>query len=180
MFLDMVDAATGKSAEISPCGKYRYTLRRALNGDRGTVNFIMLNPSTADALEDDPTIRRCMGFAGMWGYGELLVTNLFALRATNPDELLTADDPVGPENNGYLIDNACHDTVVAWGGHKAALERADYVFHMLRQQFHINPPMCLKLTKAGAPGHPLYLPKTSVRLPFVWPPTASANNKDGR
>ena len=76
-----------KSAEISPCGLYRYSLTRKWEAWKGTVNFIMLNPSTADAQEDDPTIRRCIGFAKAWGYGGIVVTNLFAYRATNPKEL---------------------------------------------------------------------------------------------
>src|SRR5581483_9586135 len=97
---------------------YRYSLARFF-GDGGVVNFIMLNPSTADAETDDPTIRRCLGFAKAWGYGTLVVTNLFAYRATDPAELAKAGDPVGPDNDTRLWSEAqLSDLVVcAWGNH---------------------------------------------------------------
>src|SRR6185437_4878200 len=85
-----------RSASISECGRYRYWLRRSWGhgGNGKTVSFIMLNPSMADAEQDDPTLRRCMGFAQGWGFSTLSVHNLFALRATDTKELLTANDPV--------------------------------------------------------------------------------------
>src|SRR6185369_17379869 len=90
------------TAVISKCGKYRYSLRREWIGGAGTVCFIMLNPSTADASVDDPTIRRCIGFAQRWGYQILEVVNLYAYRATRPRDMFAAADPVGPENEYYL------------------------------------------------------------------------------
>jgi hypothetical protein len=104
-------------ADLSPCGTYRYLLgRRVGEGDR-TALFMMLNPSTADATEDDPTIRRCTGFARREGCGVLEVVNLFAYRATDPAELRTAPDPVGPANDHHIKAalGRVALVVVAWG-----------------------------------------------------------------
>src|SRR6266851_4756596 len=104
------------SADISPCGVYRYSLTRWW-GEGLIWNFIMLNPSTADATRDDPTIRRCIFRAQAGGAGALIVTNLFALRATHPLSLRTARDPVGPVNNDHIVFEArLSDTLIcAWG-----------------------------------------------------------------
>lgn len=91
-----------KGAIISGCGKYRYSLWRTWDKKLPKVMFIMLNPSTADAYEDDPTIRRCINFAKSWGYGGIVVGNLFAYRATNPKKLILIDDPSGSANHHYL------------------------------------------------------------------------------
>ena len=91
-----------KGAQFSPCKKYRYALWRTWNQDDGHVMFIGLNPSTADEFTDDPTERRCMGFARRWGFGGIYMMNLFAFRATNPLDLLFQHDPTGSENNQML------------------------------------------------------------------------------
>ena len=83
-------------AGFSRCGRYRYWLRRRWNGDLPQCTFIGLNPSTADARTNDPTLRRCINFADQWGYGSLLLVNLFALRSTDPRALRLSDDPQGP------------------------------------------------------------------------------------
>lgn len=93
-----------KSAIISECGKYRYSLSRIWDENKANVLFIMLNPSTADGDVDDPTIRRCIGFAKSWGYGGIYVGNLFAYRATDPKELLKVENPIGFENIHHLMD----------------------------------------------------------------------------
>jgi hypothetical protein len=106
---------------MSPCGKYRYRIERQINKyanfNPSIINFIMLNPSTADASHNDPTLARVEQFARSFGYDKLVVTNLFALRATNPAQLRTEDDPVGPGNESHLV--ACaiesHLVVLAWG-----------------------------------------------------------------
>jgi hypothetical protein len=99
---DSPTLSLGRNAVTSECGKYRYLLTRQVGfGDR-TAAFIMLNPSTADAVNDDPTIRRCIGLARRWGCGRLVVANLFAIRATDPAEVRKASDPVGPEKIGSL------------------------------------------------------------------------------
>jgi len=112
-----------RSAVISPCGLYRYRLSRQWTEPSYSLAFVMLNPSTADAEVDDPTIRRCIGFARREGYGGIEVVNLYAFRATSPDDLWKAKDPCGPENEGHLISIARASVgygtpiVCAWGAH---------------------------------------------------------------
>jgi hypothetical protein len=154
-------------ADIDPTGTYRYDLRRSW-GDDGfkVVNFIMLNPSTADASEDDPTIRRCIGFAKSWGYGGLVVTNLFALRSTDPKRIYHHADPIGPLNNFYIARWAggADLVVAAWGAHGCINGRAAEVLHRLRGSGIV--PHYLKLTMIGQPRHPLYLQSGLVPIPM--------------
>jgi hypothetical protein len=140
------------SAFISNDGLYRYSLTRELDG-KGTCTFVMLNPSTADAEQDDPTIRRCIRFAKEWGFGRLKVVNLYAYRATKPADLWLADDPVGPENDHTLslVFGGSDLIVAAWGCHA----KSDRVAEIL--SWPIRPRVCLGITKQGAPRHPLYL-----------------------
>ena len=140
-------------AVLSDDGQYRYVLTRAW-GPRPWMNLIMLNPSTADASEDDPTIRRCKGFARSLGYGGIVVTNLFAYRATDPRKLRIVEDPVGPDNNEHLVREATRvlgHVYAAWG----ALANPDRV----QQVLGLIPGTlkALGLTKHGRPRHPLYL-----------------------
>jgi hypothetical protein len=151
------------AATISDCGKYRFDLRRVWDVTTPPVLFVMLNPSTADASEDDPTIRRCVGFAKSWGRGGIVVVNLFALRATDPGELLEAYrrrvDPIGPDNDRHIRAWAdrCPIRVAAWGAHPYALGRANYV-RTLFSPHGWNLPLChLGLTKGAHPRHPLYV-----------------------
>jgi hypothetical protein len=130
----------------------------------------MLNPSTADALLDDPTIRRCIGFARAWGFGALEVVNLFAFRATLPSQLRAALDPVGPRNNRFLRAalGRADAVVAAWGAHGSWGGRDRAVLHLLSGGID-QPwpsPQCLGLTKHGHPRHPLYLPLDVARLPY--------------
>lgn len=143
---------------------YRYRLWRPVEGNDGTepVLFIMLNPSTADHTVDDPTIRRCAGFARRFGSGRLEVANLFALRATNPRMLDEAEDPVGEESDRHILDAAETSELVvcAWGAKipRGYEWRARQVLELLRLAGH--PTLyCLGETKAGHPRHPLYLAK---------------------
>ena len=121
------------------------------------VVFIGLNPSTADATQDDPTIRRCIGFAKAWGYDSLCMVNLFAYRATDPKDMQRATDPIGAENDHHLklvIDQA--DLVVAaWGGDGGFLGRSEEIKLLFSKEIY-----CLGKTKYGQPRHPLYIPKT--------------------
>lgn len=120
------------------------------------IVFIMLNPSTATAKESDPTVRRCEGYATLWGYRRLVVLNIFALRSTDPDQLYKEEDPVGPDNNRW-IQNCTKDAemiVCGWGLHGNHLGRGRKVIEMLQHK----RPHYLRLTKDGIPGHPLYLP----------------------
>jgi hypothetical protein len=151
--------AARREAVISGCGLYRYTLHRpseVLYPERSTAAFVMLNPSTADATQDDPTIRRCRGFARGWGCAGLTVLNLYALRSTNPAELWKAADPVGPENDDYLRRMAREygDVVCAWGGNA----KPDRVAAFLRIMEGAAARLwCLGNTKDGSPRHPLYV-----------------------
>jgi hypothetical protein len=141
---------------------YRYRLDRRWSGGTGLCGFIMLNPSTADARSDDPTIRRCIGFAKAWGYSGLIVGNLFALRATDPAVLLAARDPVGGRANARalfdLVDEAAL-VLCAWGQFSAVGNRGREAIALVRGRGRI--PHCLGLTKHGAPRHPLYLPAST-------------------
>ncbi|MDW0357777.1 DUF1643 domain-containing protein [Halomonas venusta] len=147
------------SAIISDCGQYRYLLTRPSEveyPERSKALFLMLNPSTADASLDDPTIRRCRGFAKSWGCAGLTVANLYALRATNPKELWTCQDPIGPENDETLRKLAWKygDIVCAWGA-TAKPERVNEVSQILVDAG--ARLWCLGTTKSGAPKHPLYI-----------------------
>ncbi len=148
-------------ADISPCGKYRYLLEREWSDfsvdQGGSAMFVMLNPSTADGDVDDPTIRRCVGFAKSWGYGWLSVVNLFAYRATDPKELFKAGDAVhGPRNQEVIERAATHAGIIvcAWGAHKSA----DWQAETVRGWLHGETLYALGFTKSGHPRHPLYLP----------------------
>lgn len=122
-----------------------------------TCLFIMLNPSTADEVKDDPTIRRCIGFANAWGYGILEICNLFAWRATRPNDLKAAEDPVGPENDRYILEAAgrAEKIVAAWGNHGQHFGRSVEARALLRGH-NIE---CLGVTQLGEPKHPLYVLK---------------------
>lgn len=146
-------------ANFSPCGKYRWTLDRiwAPEERKPWIGWVMLNPSTADAMIDDPTIRRCIAFSQAWGFSGLTVMNLFALRATDPAEMLAAEDPVGPGHDERLADLpiACPVVVCAWGVHGAHRGRDAKVVRILRGSG--ASLRCLGLTKDGHPRHPLYV-----------------------
>ncbi len=125
----------------------------------------MLNPSTADAERDDPTIRRCAGFARSWGFGGMTVVNLFALRATDPARLRRARDPVGRDNDRHIAAAASAGlVVVAWGVHGRLGERDRAVLALLSG----CRPGCLGTTRGGHPRHPLYLPAATRCRPFAF------------
>lgn len=149
-------------AVFSPDRKYRYVLRRRVGLTDGTLLVILLNPSTADEENDDPTIRRCVDFANRWGYGWLVVCNLFAYRATDPDELSKVDDPVGPENDEHIRREAqaADLVVVGWGEHGLFFGRCDDV-HSLLMEAGI-PLHCWATNSSGQPKHPLYVPRTQA------------------
>lgn len=150
-------------AILSKCGLYRYNLSRRWS-DGKTCVFVMLNPSTADASSDDPTIRRCIGFARREGCGGLVVVNLFALRATQPLALLAEKDPIGPMNDEFLIDaivNSSGPAIAAWGAHGTFMDRADTVRRMTDK-----PLWALGVTKAGQPRHPLYVRGDAPLIPY--------------
>ena len=155
-------------ADFSDDRVYRYRLWREWDDSLPSCLFVMLNPSTADATQDDPTIRRCIDYARGWGYGALTVGNLFALRATDPTELYRADDPVGePANDDALM--AMHEaatlTVLAWGVHGGYRDRDRQVLDLLGRMSW-RSVYCLGATKNGSPRHPLYRPKTATAMMY--------------
>ena len=163
---------SGHAAWFSDDRQYRYALLRCLDvglfgeGNDRDINFIMLNPSTADETLNDPTITRCIGFARRWQYTSLIVTNLFAFRATDPADMKRAADPVGPENDDYIrrIATNCAAVVLAWGVHGVYQDRAASVLRLLNDAG--VQPHCLGMTKAGHPKHPLYLHSTVQMQPY--------------
>ncbi len=150
---------TIKGAIISECTTYRYQLWRLWDKTKPLVMFIMLNPSTADADKDDPTIRRCINYAKAWGYGGLYVGNLFAYRATVPKDLFKAKEPIGEDNHKHLKEmyDKCDKVVGAWGNNQARPER---IFNNFDNLYY------LALCKDGTPKHPLYLKKDLEPIPF--------------
>jgi hypothetical protein len=162
----VIDTAYGDwglaTATFSSDRHYRYRLSRIWNHKLPRVNFIMCNPSTADALILDPTVRRCIGYGIEWGMGSCEVTNIFALRSTNPSNLYSATDPIGSNNDLAILAaaEAADLVIAAWGTHGAHLDRGNYVLDIL-ENIKVN---ALKTTKAGHPSHPLYLPANI--LPF--------------
>ncbi|GAC1524629.1 MAG: DUF1643 domain-containing protein [Marmoricola sp.] len=155
---------TTKSASFSSDRLYRYALIREWGTTIPAVTFIGLNPSTADASKDDPTIRRCVRFAQEWGFRRLTMLNLFAYRSTNPAALRRVDDPVGEENDA-IIGRLCGGsglTIMAWGAHPLAKARAPQVVEdLLGRGVSLA---VLGLTKDGAPRHPLYMRASAVPL----------------
>lgn len=168
-----------RTTVFSPCRKWRYTLWRdwawqisGLNGHHHFtedphfdyfpgkphqfVQFIGLNPSTADETKNDPTVRRCVNFAKAWGFGAMCMTNIFAWRSTDPAALYRQHDPIGPENDRWLKDVAAEATLVVccWSNHGSLGGRSAQVKRLLESiDLH-----CFKMSQQGQPWHPLYLP----------------------
>lgn len=145
------------SAIISDCGRFRYGLTRRWS-EGPIALFIMLNPSTADAEADDATIRRCRSFSKREGCGALRVENLFAFRATDPDEMFRHAQTAVGATDRYIreaVEQADGPIIAAWGSDKRAQKRAAVVMDMLADLGAL--PMCLGITKSGAPRHPLYV-----------------------
>lgn len=162
MTQELALAASRPTASADIDGEYRYTLSRVWDETLPMAVFVMLNPSKADAQLDDPTIRKCIGFARALGYGGIIVVNLFALRATDPKELRKHPFPVGPRN-AAAIDEVVRKhgptgiVICAWGSNVAAKTRAPLVLARLRA---MGVQLCaLRISKKSqCPEHPLYLP----------------------
>ncbi len=166
----------GQNTTWSPDRRYRYFLRRpwceqldqgfaeagADDMQRPPIAFLLLNPSTADERKDDPTVARCRRYAVAWGFGEVIVLNAFAYRATDPKDMRAQSDPVGPENDATLlatlpvVQALGGRLVCGWGNHGAHLGRSDHLRELLADFQGLR---CFPKTKAGEPGHPLYLRK---------------------
>src|SRR5690242_506883 len=145
-------------AVFSRCRRWRYLLWRRWDAAAPTANFLMLNPSTADEYRLDPSCTRARLYAERWGYGALIVTNLFGWRATDPAEMKGARDPVGRANDAAILRAARESAIVvcAWGNHGAHRERAAHVCRLLAEaEIRLH---ALRVTGIGEPSHPLYLP----------------------
>ena len=151
-----------KTATFSKCKKYRYELWRIWGKNRPFVLFVCLNPSIADHKIDSRTSKRCIRFAKDWGYEALCMVNLFAFRSQNPKNLLTAIDPVGPDNDNWIIklSSEADLVVAAWGNAGTLYNRDQQIINLL------SKPHYFELTKKGCPKHPLYIPKDT--LPKKW------------
>ena len=140
-------------------GNYRYLLWREWNNSSKTISFIMLNPSRADAEVNDPTITRCINFAKSWGYGRLEVVNLFAYRTPHPSLLKQAAEPIGRDNDRFIIESVekSDRVILAWGNHGTWRKQDLYTLKLLKNHNHLYS---LGITKRGCPRHPLYLRST--------------------
>ena len=145
-----------KNAKLSKCRRYRFALWRVWDESKPHAMFIGLNPSTADENEDDPTLTRCISYAKSWGYGGVCMANLFSFRATEPKDMLAASDPVGRNNDKWLmiLSNEADLVIAAWGNTGGHMDRSKHVRQLL-SNLH-----CLKINKSGEPAHPLYQKST--------------------
>ena len=162
-------------AQFSPCRTWRYSLWRIWDDSEANyVAWIGLNPSKADEQQDDPTIRRVLDFSRRWGYGGVYMLNLFAFRATHPEVMMGAADPIGPENDRWILEytEAAGCTIACWGNLGRFHNRDLHVAQIRRDSPHAKTRTigenfrCLKVTEQGCPWHPLYVPKTAKHKPF--------------
>src|SRR5687767_1339478 len=147
---------TPAGAKFSRCRRWRYLLWRQWDPEKPVANFLMLNPSTADEFKLDPSCTRARRYAEAWGYGGLIVTNVFGWRSTDPNGMRAVKDPVGAGNDAAIVRAAKEAQIVvcAWGNHGAFLERSSRIRELLKEQkLH-----ALRVNANGEPAHPLYLP----------------------
>jgi hypothetical protein len=152
-----------KDAILSPLRNYRYVLTRQWDADKPYVAFIGLNPSTADEYEDDPTIRRCIGFAKSWGMGGVVMLNLFGFRATEPRVMMAAAYPVGEDNDRHIFEQSSRAefVIACWGGLEICRNRAAEVEKIVPNM------LCLKQNQNGSPRHPLYVRKDCIPMIYI-------------
>jgi hypothetical protein len=166
---ESLDGASG-AAVFSPDRVYRYALIRRWDTSKNLLAWVMCNPSTADAFTDDPTIRRCRRFSQQWGYGGLLVVNVFGLRATDPKVLRSHPDPVGTDNDDVVSWHLSHEgpaigkVVAAWGVNGALNDRGRHMAGWLADNG--ADVRCLGVTDRGHPRHPLYVSGASWLQPY--------------
>lgn len=155
------DMLEKRTAVFSDCERYRYLLRIVWDETKSLCQFVGLNPSTADEMKDDPTLRRVKDFARRWGHGGVLMTNLFAFRATKPDDMMRADNPNGEGsiNQETILSAASEVTciVAAWGKDGAHIQTGYAMKYLLQIMGHGRKLHCFKLCQNGEPYHPLYM-----------------------
>ena len=154
-------------AKFSACRRWRYLLWRCWDPSKPAANFVMLNPSTADEVELDPSCTRARNYAERWGFGAVLITNIFAWRATDPEEMKSVKDPVGRNNDRAIVKAAREAKLVvcAWGNHGAHIGRASAIVNLLtRNRIALH---ALRMNAGGHPAHPLYLPGSLAPKSFL-------------
>jgi hypothetical protein len=153
---------TSQNARFSKCKSYRYSLVRSWSEGSGKAVFIGLNPSTADQRKDDPTIKRCVGFARAWGCGSMEIVNLFAFCATKPEDLKRYAKPIGRNNDRWIAMAISEATlsIACWGNHGEFMQRSDKIRDGYPEL------LCIGINASGAPKHPLYIKATQT--PFAY------------
>lgn len=171
IFTTLYEGTRPSGAVFSVDRRYRYLLWRnwsaGLERDERHPVFVLLNPSTADANQDDPTIRRCIGFARTWGFGGVKIVNLFGFRSTNPRLLREERDPVGPDNDAVIDEAISGESLVVcgWGiGGELNGRDISWLIRHASLELHV-----LGETVGGHPRHPLYMPKTTQAIRWRWP-----------
>ena len=157
-----------RKAVFSPCRNWRYHLSQKWDADKNNLIWLLLNPSTADETQNDPTVERCERRARMWGFGGVEVFNIFAYRATDPLDMKAQKDPVGPENDEWIAEYARRSlettAIIGWGEHGAHNDRGRRVLDILKaNQARVN---ALHVNASGHPKHPLYI--GYKREPFIF------------
>jgi hypothetical protein len=154
-----------KAAVLSDCGTYRFALTRVWDLELPALCWVMLNPSAADDRVDDPTLRACIDFSVRWGFGKLVVVNLYAVRGADPSVCKTHPHPVGPGNDEAILAalTECQAVVLGWGNHGVGDRANDVVRFALSRHPRV---WALKVTKAGAPQHPLYVARKTVPVVY--------------
>ena len=151
-------------AIFSDCKKYRYALFRIWDKERGKIAFIGLNPSTADEIKNDSTVSTCIRHAKSWGFGGMIMLNIFAYRATDPKKMKSADNPIGTKNDQaikkYTGLREVSKVICAWGNDGAYLNRGREVCEAIIERRVVT--YAFKVNQSGEPHHPLYLPKDIV------------------
>ena len=149
-------------AIFSKCRIYRYVLWRTWDLKKPKIMFLGLNPSTADEINNDPTVTRCINYSKSWGYGGLYMMNIFSFRTTYPSKLKQSNNPIGKDNDKWILKIAkdVDKCVGAWGNDGKFLNRSKTIFELIPVLY------CLKINKSGEPSHPLYLKSTLKPIKF--------------
>lgn len=165
--MDIKTSAIQSKADFSDCMRYRFSLVRDFGKGQGMMNFIMLNPSTANEEFNDPTVHRCEMRTLDNGCRYMVVTNIFAFRATDPQVMRSTVDPVGSRNDQAIVHfaNQAQSVICAWGEHGSFMDRGNHVKRLLLQN-NVKAAF-LKMNKSGQPAHPLYLRKSLEPVPWI-------------
>ena len=157
--MDLFKENETRGALFSPCRKYRYRLSQIWDESKDPLYWLMLNPSTADEVKNDPTVERCERRARMWNYGGSVVLNIFAYRATDPKDMRARKDPVGPDNDKWIRELAAMSNKVTviggWGEHGKHGERGQAIRDIFKAEN--GRLQALKINASGHPAHPLYI-----------------------